>query len=660
MREIRGVTHYRVEGHNPLLFEEHDPLYLEQQYFYPVNCKTKKMFGWQQKAFDKGKDARFFAIQAFCGSGKSILQLQLAIYDIIQSGYTQKQLVVVPQQHIHKGFVGDGDLKWMSVSQNDVDYVWNVQPEHNFCDRNNQRVLENLKHWLLTPSHKLAKGFKGRTLGGLNAVCSHMALVLVWDMLTEKEKKVAIKNLTLRIDEAHHISNVFLDVQEEELEPEEREAIERTATGLGRICTYIINSKEKTVKLCLTTATMYRGDCMTILSPLVRQKFKEYNLDWIEHFKALGIKSFYLQYEEYKNNPINQLVKRIKSEPSEKHFVVVPSTGSRWRLKEEDYLPIVEKLQAAGLRVLDLVNKPTQDKRKDELLAEPKYEVKDSKYDVVVVCKMGREGTDWCPCSRLHNTACENTITLAIQTIGRPFRRFQGKEIIKIYHYVRQFKKIRKGITKRELFSDRTNAILVCMQLNDMMNPVMVPVIPKQGNSNGRSTHVPLSEIFGDQFENVKKEFLERWETDLEWNDNGKPTRESLYALADSICDEYGVPLMDEDDDEGKWVRWALVKRILIEQPESIKIKGMSVEFIREHFDKIIEETNFDRSIYFGNYVGKDWEIVRKIVEEDWEDKVKQVKEIGLKNIGSGHVLYPFLLHYRAKIWKYKNERATS
>ena len=94
---MRGINRYRVQGINPH--------YGEDQYLYPVSPTFKSMWGWQEDAFAVGKNARFFAIQAFCGSGKSILQINLAIHDIISSNYTQKQLFVVPQEHIHRGFV---------------------------------------------------------------------------------------------------------------------------------------------------------------------------------------------------------------------------------------------------------------------------------------------------------------------------------------------------------------------------------------------------------------------------------------------------------------------------------------------------------------------------------------------------------------------------
>jgi hypothetical protein len=639
--KLREANDYKVEGHNPF--------YGQLQYLYPVDVKFKQMFGWQKEAFDKGKDSRFFAIQAFCGSGKSILQINLALHDIVSSGFKQKQLIVVPQEHIHRGFVADGDLNYLSVHQNDKDYQWNIQGTDNFCDGKEPR-LEGLKKWLLMPSNKLGKYCSEKTISGLNSICSHAALVGVWKMLTDEEKIKAINNLTLRVDEAHHINHVLLD--SEELTPEERLAIDYEATELGRVCTFILNSANASSKLHLTTATMYRGDRKTILSKEVREKFTEYNLDWIVHFRSLGIKSFYLQYEEYDQNPIDQIVQQVVAEPQEKHFIVVPSSGHKWRHGGEEYKLLIARLQKHGLKVLDLVTPETQVINKKLLLEEPKVKSNDnpSKFDAIVVCMLGREGTDWCPCSRLHNSACENSITLAVQTIGRPFRRYDGKELVKIYHYVKKFTMPKNGITKRELLVDRTNALLVCMQINDMMNPIMIAAIPKQGNKKDYEPKQSLGDFFGDQYENVLRELLDVYE-DLPFEEKNWA---GVLTVAEQVCDVFDV----EENREN--IVAALAKRLLNElAPDEAKpaIEGIDAEFIRHAgFDRLAEKFELNRSVYFGNYEEKDWKIIRNILWGNWFEKAEEMKSIGIKNIDKKHHLYSFMKQNKAMFRKWDRE----
>ena len=45
-----------------------------------------------------------------------------------------------------------------------------------------------------------------------------------------------------------------------------------------------------------------------------------------------------------------------------------------------------------------------------------------------VACRLFDEGTDWVPCTRLHNTdACEKSVTLAVQRFFRPLRHHPEK-----------------------------------------------------------------------------------------------------------------------------------------------------------------------------------------------------------------------------------------
>jgi len=649
---IDDAGRYRVFGHNPN--------YGRSENIYPTESVIKAMFGWQKDAFEMGKDERFFLTQAFCGSGKSILQINLAIHDIVSSGYRQKQLFVVPQEHIHKGFVGDGLDLFMRVQQGGVEYNWAIQPHHNFCHGISR--IENLKKWLLTPPEKLAKGFTGQVIGGLNAVCSHAALAQAWKEIkaeygNEGLNKI-IRNLTLRVDEAHHISLVFMEG--EDLTYDEWKAIKSEITALGDICTYIVNSRVRSCKLHLTTATMYRGDSRIVLSLEVRAKFKPYYLDWIKHFESLNIREFLLQYEFYEENPIDLMVARILAEPNEKHFVVVPRSGSKWRSEGNEHEAIFDKLNGSGLRVLDLVTKTTQKKNKKLLLDEPKSFNPDtpSNFDVVVVCNLGREGTDWCPCSRLHNSSCEASITLAVQTVGRPFRRYQGKETVNIYHYVKKFVMPKKGITLKELLGDRTTAILYCMQIEDLTNPILIIddsfELPDQ-NPNPKDTEntegiepttalVPFQNYFGDQYENVIRAALQGYEK-LTQEFEDRPKSKDVYNLMGQICDEFGI---DKDHESRDNIQWALTSRFIRMASPQAKLDGVDVEFLRQAgFNEIDVKYELDRSIYFKNCSKEIWLTIRTIIHGEWQEKFDQVKAIGLENIIKlqTHPLFWFVKH---------------
>jgi len=608
MTIAKQIDALKVSGRNP---QWNDP-----QYIIPSSQDAKKLRGWQKSAFHKLKNEQFVLVAAFCGSGKSIVQIALAIHDIVRSEYTQKQLVIVPQQHIGYGFVGEEDLEYITLMVNSKRYEWKVN--HDFCNEHSTKVIRGLKQWLLADAKSLVKNNKGRMITGLNAVASHQALAMVWKKLTPNERERAIKNLTLRVDEAHHIKGVF-DSAENGLSDEDKVAMEIAATNLGRICRFIIDSKSLTSKIHLTTATPYRGDREIILSPEVRSQFSMYYLDWIEHWKTLGIEYFNIQYEEYKTDPIKQLVSRIKSEPNEKHMVVIPPTTHKWRQDGPGELKtLLEAIRRVvpKERVLDLVTRSTQAKNKALLLQEPKRSDKgESKFDVIVTCNLGREGTDWCPCSRLHNTTCENSITLAVQTMGRPFRRFGGKTTVNIYYYVKEFVKPKEGMTKRDLLTDRTNALLVCIQMDEMCHPILLPEIPssldecQKNNGSPKREYVSLGEILGDQYQSIKKDLITEIES-LEVK-----SAEEIDNLIKRVLESHGAEYSEH-------VRDGLRALILRTLSPALKDLGIDVAFLRkEGFDAIVERYGIENlSIFFGAYSKKDWKIIRQIMKTHWDE----------------------------------------
>jgi len=618
-----AVQSLHVKGYNPD--------YKDPKYITVPNASTKSLRWWQIDAFNLLKDSRFALIVAFCGSGKSILQIALSIHDIVTSGWKQKQLIVVPQQHISGSFIGDDERSYLTLEVNGNTYDWKV--EHNFCDDTN--VIENLRNWLLTDGETLGKKFRGKTLiTNLCAVCSHQALGLVWKTLDESQKKQAVKNLTLRVDEAHHISGVY-DLNDDEYTTSQQIGIDEIRTNLGEVCSYIMNCRNEDSKIHMTTATPYRGDQDIILSPKAKLKFKTYFLDWIVHFNTLGIERFDLTYQEYAIDPINAVVRQIKNEPNEKHLVVIPSTGTKWRTNGKTelaaFFSALYKVVPKD-RVLDLVTQSTQDTNKAKLLKEPKCSDNGkSKFDVVVTCMLGREGTDWCPCSRLHNTSNESSITLAVQTIGRPFRRFEGKNSVSIINYIPKFAAPKAGMGRAELLTDRTNALLVCMQMDEMCKPIMIPVIKSsektaQGHhSSITSERMSLAGVFGTDYQDFKKDLIEEVES-LSVKDE-----EALNEVVSDLVAKYRIKNNVKNVEDG--VK-ALVLRILSAKLKALDI-CVDVSFIREQgFGNLVEKyVDKDASIFFGNYSKEDWQKIREILRKTWDEKfIAWAKEKGVTN----------------------------
>lgn len=72
---------------------------------------------WQVEAVQMGRPARYFMAQAPGGFGKSLLQVMLAQADIEDTG--NKQLILVPKNHIHHGFFDDDCIEFVLPGQSE-------------------------------------------------------------------------------------------------------------------------------------------------------------------------------------------------------------------------------------------------------------------------------------------------------------------------------------------------------------------------------------------------------------------------------------------------------------------------------------------------------------------------------------------------------------
>ncbi len=639
---------------NPNYQVVHEPEDQSAEYFEALKLQDKSLFKWQRKAFNKavkkggkrGRDhiVRFFAIQAPCGCGKTTLLIALAIYDIISSDWKQKQLIIVPQSHVGLGFTEEPGSNYISIQVKRKKYQWAVLKDcHNFCHNElNERRTKKLKKWLLASPSELAEDFReGKVISGLNAVCCYQSLIRVWKQLTEKEKRRAIRYLSLSVDEAHHLKHIYLEEGDFETE-EEKEIAREEATEIGNICTYIMNSDIKTSKIRTTSATMYRGDRKFIFSSSVKKKFVSFYYSWADHFKTLGITNFKFLFEEYSGDPINQMVDNILREPNKRHLVIFPSHGHKWRMSFAKELELfISKLVNGGIprkEINDLITKGKQSTNKARLLSEPKKFNPDTppKFRVVIICKLGREGTDWCPCDRIHNASPESTLTLAMQTIGRLLRRYEGKEDIIAATYIQKFVPIR-DITSRELLSDRTNAILLCMQLNENLMPIVFPVIPlEKKKDRKKKVKTNLEEYLGDDYQNIQKEMIGRYEGIKD------KTTESVKEMLRGLLAEYEIT---ENIEVLTNALLAQVTRAAVDCKKitALEFEGINVDFVRKGgFDKMQKAGKLKDSIYFGNIKKKDFHVIKKIIEKHlgilkdmtYEDACKYVREeLGLNNM---------------------------
>lgn len=533
---------------------------------------VENILAWQQKAMSVGRPAQYFLIQSPGGAGKSLLQVMLAQADIEDT--SNKQLILVPKNHIHYGFFDDNAIEFTLPGQATPSH-WQVKS--NFCELSpTDSKVTGLKKFLLADRAELA------ARGELAAIATHNAMVLAWKQLSDAEKQTALQNISFRIDEAHHLSHVFDDNDLSMFEDKHKGKILGDGTGLGRFVQEVLSKNNPSAKVHLATATFFRGDRRTILSESFRKQFVEYSLPWDEHFESLGIKHLEFDYFTYENDPVDSVLTLVRSEPTQNHLIIIPPMGIRFRTAET--LPrLIEGLGqiVPPDAVLDLVTRETQDGNKAILNRYPE------KFRAVVACRLFDEGTDWVPCNRMHNTdACEGSLTLAVQRIFRPLRQHPDKDSVQIVSYLPRFSTEMKEEEKRQALSNRFNAYLAALITQGEFRPTLVKLKwdSSEGDASKSST---LQGIYGTQYPDVMETLLKEYESVTDKNDS-----KLVKEVADRVMEEFGIP----DNVDEVELKDALLRQLFrIGRPKkttlnksSLEFAGIDADLIRQHgFDKV-------------------------------------------------------------------------
>src|SRR5438876_2080748 len=558
-----------------------------------------KVFGstgreWQLEALDKLRDSQFSVLVAPCGSGKSTVQVGLAIEDIVLSHESILQLFVVPQTHIAGTFFQEVGY---SLSIKGKTFNVDINPMQNFCD---QSSIKRLVALLLTDRKVLAQ----QGMSGLFAITSHHALRLAWARMSAAERKYAIHNLHIRVDEGHHTT---MD--------------EEDSNQIGGICKYVVESGDETAKLTLSTATDFRGDNRDILLPEIKSKFKYYSLDWLKHWGTLGIKDFSIEMQEFEKVPFEQVAKNVCSEKDRHHYIAVPPKNVKWRSRFDDSSHGVDALIAEirlgwpECRILNLVEQEERKAKKAALLNEPKTAKDgDPQFDVVITCYLGREGTDWVPCSRVHVTYIEGSITQAVQTLGRMLRSYDGKtDVVARYYYPAPI--FAESMTKQELLDDRKNALLLMLQWQEMYYPIVFPSRPPHDGTHPKG----LKSLMGSKYNEMKDEFI-----DLAI-DNGvmAGSDEDIDAIISQVLEDYHLP--DEENNHD-------TLRTILLRAANPSFKGVNIEFVREAgFANLYNSlTKSDKALVF-DHDSNTMHQLRAIVTQEWHvvfEKVKNLKTL--------------------------------
>ena len=150
--------------------------------------RIEQLRPWQVEAFQLLRPAQYGQCQAPGGSGKSLEQVMLGQADIDDTG--NKQLILVPQNHIHHSFFGDENLEF-TLPDNVQVSRWSIA--ENLCDKRPE-TGKRLREFLLEDVRTLRKD------GRLTAISTHKAMVSAWKRLMDIERNEQTEAKSTMID----------------------------------------------------------------------------------------------------------------------------------------------------------------------------------------------------------------------------------------------------------------------------------------------------------------------------------------------------------------------------------------------------------------------------------------------------------------------------
>lgn len=621
------------------------------EYKFDYNPAKKVLFNWQLEAINFQAHERFGVTIAPCGSGKTLVLQTLAAIDATRN-FGRKQVILVSEESHAGNFTKACDLHF-KLDRRNRKVSWGA-PENFTEEAFSESKTKEAKRWLLGNNSINREDF----VKGSVAIMTHALFNKVFKSCSLKEKNEICKKLTILVDESHHLKG---------LDPEQNHEM----TQLSSAINFAINNAEKfDCKVFLCTATFFRGDYALILSPKNKNRFKVYQLDFVRHFLSIGIDNFEIVHFFYDADPIDQICENIKKSlrknKNEKQYVVVPPNNSNWRgnwrildpdisiLKRKIIKALMETKgytrEVAEKRILDLVEKSTQKVNKNKLHEEPKFgdSIESSKYDIVITCRLGREGTDWPPCSCVHNASPEKSPTFAVQTTCRLMRSYPGKKNVTCYYYVKNFAYFEEGSTKEELIADRVHCLILTMLMDEHLRPIMLPVgnsKSKKSNSKNKvktDNYVSMRDVFGENWESVKEEIVKSLAL--------RPvTEENVDNLTDRLLAKYDYSdLVGEQN-----IKDGIKVFVLKAKNPKFRKEFIDVSFIRKNnFNKLSRGEN--ESLFY-SMEKSDWKIFAvlkqdALAEEDMNRLCKLIPPVKAKELNKPtHSLTPRERHASLK-----------
>lgn len=446
------------------------------------------MRDWQVPAFEKLKDSPYIILNAPMGSGKSWMMCLLSAFKMKQSKLL-RTIIAVPQTIIAPGFT-EAKIKMPDGSK----LHWEIK--HNLCDNKklNQGTVDYLIRWLSnqTPS------FDDRTI-----ICTHATLLATYRELRASSNLYLLKNLLLWIDEAHHIKNNAIDGLDGAI----------LNNGLGELTSYALTSQEDNIEIGLTTASFYRGDRYSLLTPDMESKFKRHNLPYDKYLKSMThLKSFNIDFLLCGPDYV-KAIELILRQRQGKDIIYIPhpvsrhSTGDK-HTEVNNIIAVYQAIHGAAnnrsadglltlfqngneFKVLDLVSEFQRSQKKDFL----KDLKKKNSLDSIVTLGMFKEGANWIWADRSIIVGSRSSLVDVIQMIGRLFRDAPGKEHVEVIQLLPFALDQRDENSFKENLNNYLKALYASLILENILNPVKIKTNDKTQKSKEQLTNNTASAV---------------------------------------------------------------------------------------------------------------------------------------------------------------------
>jgi len=410
------------------------------------------------------------------GAGKSTLIKFIFAYSL-RKFLEKKAIIAIPQTIIRKTFL-EIELEFDDGKR----VKWDIKNDK--TDIGSKDIVKDLIKFMKKKTFLPGNKIRDRVF-----LCTHAALAYAYAQIDEEregehdKKKEYFRNTMFNIDEAHHI----LD---------SRYRNNDVVNKMGKFINYILaHSEELNNKIWLTTATMFRGDGMDVISPKYSTMFDTYFLPLDKHMEenVQYLKSYSYDMVIYKGSPFGDIKKIMKNKKNQVPTIVycprqdsILANGCKYTFVRSAMEEVASVWK--GVKQVDLV---TEDNRFGEGDREiRKQQIFDEALakgiDVVYVVDIFNEGADWEDACQIIDLSPTNSLRLLYQRFGRLLRDKKGKTHIHYYTFLPFVIDQLDALIFRKRVTNHFASLTASMLLEELIRPVSVVSALRKGKKGSR------------------------------------------------------------------------------------------------------------------------------------------------------------------------------